>query len=193
MWSGTEEFSQAGVKCLFVMFNSPFTHFAWCFMILADTMEFTQLLNLTSATWCTETCTSCFSNKFLDGTVCISAASQVWEWGVLSWNIDCRECLNLKIWGASDSVFRGQVPKIQSKFGGRTLEVYKSSRDLDLDQGRYLCNLAFARTANVALRQSNLPYWKVQVTTWQKVHLQLFGLAVSLSGWLHTMSIHQPC
>ena len=42
----------------------------------------------TSATWCTETCTGCFSNRFLDGTTCISAASQVWQWGVLSWKVD---------------------------------------------------------------------------------------------------------
>ena len=79
----------------------------------------------TSATWCTETCTGCFSNRFLDGTTCISAASQVWQWGVLSWKVDLtKECLNLKIWRASDSVFRGQAPKVQSEFGGWTGEVY---------------------------------------------------------------------
>lgn len=35
--------------------------------------------------------------------------------------------------------------------------------------------IAEVRIEHVAPRQSNLPHWKVQVTTWQKVRLQLFG------------------
>lgn len=50
----------------------------------------------------------------------------------------------------------------------------------------------FARIEHVAPRQSNLPHWQVQVTTWQKVHLQLFGQCHLVETIANHARIHEP-